>query len=68
LKQKNHKAGAKYIGYVSMANRLHAWRKDEQTSWLKKSPAHPLQQTLRDEISDMAVRYDELVEPSKVTA
>jgi len=48
LQQENHKAGAKYIGYVSMSNRLPSWRKDEQTSWLKESPAHPLQQTLRD--------------------
>jgi hypothetical protein len=42
---KNYKVGAKYISYVVMANRLPAWRKDEQTSWLKESPAHPLPQT-----------------------
>ena len=48
LQQENRKAGAPYIGYVAMANRPPTWRKDEQTSWLKESPAHPLQQSLRD--------------------
>jgi putative transposase len=48
VQQKNHEAGNKFIGYVAMAKQLTAWRNGSETPWLKDSPVHPLQQTLKD--------------------
>ena len=47
LQQANHAAGEKFIGYVAMAKHLTAWRNGEETLWLKDTPIHPLQQTLK---------------------
>ena len=48
LQQENYQTGGSYISYVTMANQLPGWRKEESTCWLSKAPAHPLQQALRD--------------------
>ncbi|TBW02676.1 transposase [Azotobacter chroococcum] len=48
LQQANREAGGKFIGYVAMARQLTAWRNDEETSWLKEAPVHPLQHALKD--------------------
>ena len=46
LQKENYAAGGKFIGYVSMANLLPEWKKEFE--WLKKSPSHSLQQSLKD--------------------
>ncbi len=48
LQQANREAGEKYIGYVSMAKQLTAWRNSDETPWLKEAPVHPLQHALKD--------------------
>ena len=48
LQQANHEAGEKFIGYVTMAKHLTAWRNGEETPWLKDAPVHPLQHALKD--------------------
>jgi len=42
----NYTAGGKFIGYVAMANLLPEWKKEFE--WLKQSPSHSLQQSLKD--------------------
>ena len=42
----SYAVGAKFIGYVAMANRLPEWKKEFE--WLKESPSHTLQQSLKD--------------------
>ena len=44
----NHEAGNKFIQYESMAKYLTEWRNSEDTPWLKESPCHPLQQSLKN--------------------
>lgn len=46
LQKANYDAGGKYIGYVAMANLLPQWKKEFE--WLKESPSHSLQQSLKD--------------------
>jgi len=46
IQKANHESGGKYIGYVDMANRLPEWKKEFE--WLKESPSHTLQQSLKD--------------------
>ena len=48
IQKENYEAGNKFIGYVAMAKQLTEWRHSEETPWLKESPCHPLQQTLKD--------------------
>ncbi|MGH0102551.1 RNA-guided endonuclease InsQ/TnpB family protein [Escherichia coli] len=44
----NHEAGNKYIPYGKMASWLVEWKNATETQWLKDSPSHPLQQSLKD--------------------
>jgi putative transposase len=46
LQKANFDAGGKFIGYVAMANLLPQWK--TQFPWLKESPSHSLQQSLKD--------------------
>ena len=46
IQKANYAAGGKFIGYVDMANRLPEWKKEFE--WLKESPFHTLQQSLKD--------------------
>lgn len=46
IQKTNYAAGGKFIGYVDMANRLPEWKKE--FPWLKESPSHTLQQSLKD--------------------
>lgn len=46
LQNANHKAGKKYIGYVSMANLLPAWK--QQYPWLRDAPSQALQHALKN--------------------
>ena len=46
LQKENYAAGGKFISYVDMANRLPEWK--EEFPWLKESPSHTLQQSLKD--------------------
>lgn len=46
LQKTNYAAGGKFIGYVAMANLLPEWKKE--FPWLKESPSHALQQSLKD--------------------
>ena len=48
LQKENYEAGGKFIGYVSMARHLTAWRNGTGTPWLKDAPVHPLQHALKD--------------------
>ncbi len=48
LQQANHKAGEKFIGYVTMAKHLTVWRNGLEAPWLKDAPVHPLQHALKD--------------------
>ena len=48
LQKENHEAGNKFIGYVEMAKNLTSWRNSKETPWLKDSPCHPLQHSLKD--------------------
>lgn len=48
LQKTNHEAGEKFIGYVAMAKCLTDWRNNAATAWLKDSPVHSLQHTLKD--------------------
>ena len=48
LQKENHEAGNKFIGYVEMAKHLTSWRNSKETPWLKDSPCHPLQHSLKD--------------------
>lgn len=46
IQKTNYAAGGKFIGYVSMANRIPEWKKEFE--WLRQSPSHTLQQSLKD--------------------
>ncbi len=46
IQKTNYAAGGKFIGYVDMANRLPEWKNEFQ--WLRESPSHTLQQSLKD--------------------
>ena len=46
IQKTNYAAGGKFIGYVSMANRIAEWKKEFE--WLRQSPSHTLQQSLKD--------------------
>ncbi|ABM36593.1 RNA-guided endonuclease InsQ/TnpB family protein [Polaromonas naphthalenivorans] len=46
IQKANYAAGGKFIGYVDMANRLPEWKRAFE--WLKESPFHTLQQSLKD--------------------
>lgn len=48
LQNENHEAGNKYIPYGKMASWLVEWKNATETQWLKDSPSHPLQQSLKD--------------------
>ncbi len=48
IQVENHKAGNKYINYVSMAKQLTEWRNSPETSWLSEAPCHSLQHALKD--------------------
>lgn len=48
LQKENYEAGHKFINYVVMAKHLTAWRNSTETPWLKDSPCHPLQHSLKD--------------------
>ena len=46
LQKANYDAGGKFIGYVAMANLLPQWK--VEFPWLRESPSHTLQQSLKD--------------------
>ena len=46
LQKTNYDAGGKFIGYVAMANLLPQWK--DEFPWLRESPSHTLQQSLKD--------------------
>jgi putative transposase len=46
LQQANHAAGAKFMNYVALANKLPDWKQEFQ--WLKQAPSQALQQVLKD--------------------
>lgn len=46
LQKENYAAGGKFIGYVAMANLLPQWK--DEFAWLRQSPSHTLQQSLKD--------------------
>jgi putative transposase len=48
VQKANYEGGGKFIGYVTMAKQLTAWRNGSETPWLKDAPVHPLQHALKD--------------------
>ncbi|MEA3178341.1 MAG: putative transposase [Gammaproteobacteria bacterium] len=48
LQKTRFEAGEKKLSYAELCKLLTQWRSDEETSWLKDAPTHPLQQALRD--------------------
>ncbi|MBY4867806.1 transposase [Burkholderia sp. Bp9017] len=48
LQKENYETDDKFIGYVTMAKHLTAWRNGTETPWLKDAPVHPLQHALKD--------------------
>lgn len=46
LQKENYATGGKFIGYVAMANLLPKWK--DEFPWLRESPSHTLQQSLKD--------------------
>lgn len=42
-----HERSEKYVGYVTMAHWLTAWRNAAETAWLSAGPVHSQQQVLR---------------------
>ncbi len=46
LQKTNYEAGGKFIRYVAMANLLPKWK--DEFPWLRESPSHTLQQSLKD--------------------
>jgi len=46
LQQANHAAGAKFMNYVALANKLPDWKQEFQ--WLRQAPSQALQQVLKD--------------------
>ena len=43
LQKENHEAGNRFIGYVAMAAKLPAWKREAGTAWLKETPSQALQ-------------------------
>jgi putative transposase len=41
-------AGEKRLSYAGLCKLLTDWRANQETSWLKDAPTHPLQQALKD--------------------
>ncbi|CAG0904199.1 unnamed protein product [Darwinula stevensoni] len=48
LQKERHERGEKKLGYAGLCKLLTEWRNSAETPWLKDSPVHPLQQTLKD--------------------
>ena len=46
LQKANYAAGAKFLNYVALANKLPDWKQEFQ--WLKEAPSQALQQVLKD--------------------
>ena len=46
LQKANYESGGKFIGYVAMAKLLPQWK--DEFAWLRESPSHTLQQSLKD--------------------
>ena len=46
LQKTHYEAGGKFMGYVAMANLLPQWK--DEFPWLRESPSHTLQQSLKD--------------------
>ena len=46
LQQASHAAGAKFMNYVALANKLPDWKREFQ--WLRQAPSQALQQVLKD--------------------
>ena len=46
LQKTNYEAGGKFISYVAVANLLPKWK--DEFPWLRQSPSHTLQQSLKD--------------------
>ena len=45
--QEIHAAGGKFVNYVGMAKWLTEWRQGADLPWMKETPVHAQQQTLR---------------------
>jgi putative transposase len=48
LQKERYTQGEKKLGYAALCKVLTEWRNSTETPWLKDSPTHPLQQTLKD--------------------
>jgi putative transposase len=48
LQKERFEQGEKKFGYAGLCKQLTDWRNGAETPWLKDSPIHPLQQTLKD--------------------
>jgi len=48
LQKTRFEAGEKKLNYAGLCKLLTQWRSNEETSWLKDAPTHPLQQALKD--------------------
>jgi len=48
LQKERSEQDEKKLGYAELCRRLTEWRNGKETPWLKDSPTHPLQQTLKD--------------------
>ncbi len=48
IQKENYEAGNKFIGYVSMAANLTAWKREIGTEWLRNAPSQALQHALKD--------------------
>ncbi|CAM3340478.1 transposase [Polaromonas hydrogenivorans] len=46
LQKANHAAGAKFMNYVALANKLPDWK--QEFEWLRQAPSQALQQVLKD--------------------
>ncbi|ABM38066.1 RNA-guided endonuclease InsQ/TnpB family protein [Polaromonas naphthalenivorans] len=46
LQKTNHAAGAKFMNYVALANKLPDWK--QEFEWLRQAPSQALQQVLKD--------------------
>lgn len=48
LQKERLDAGEKVLRYGKACALITAWKREEETAWLKESPIHPLQQSLKD--------------------
>jgi len=48
FQKERYEQGEKRLGYAGLCKVLTGWRNSTDTAWLSDSPAHPLQQTLKD--------------------